>query len=89
MRLTHSKYVCIIRLPAEHDAKAKRLAGQKQRVETFGSDEQAALDFQSSKLSKENFSVGETGLDLSCYSFWLGAAKTAVSKKQSGLGRKF
>ena len=81
--------MCIIRLPVEHDAKAKRLAGQKQRVEVFGSDEQAAQGFQGSRLSKENFSVGETGLDLSCYSFWLGAAKTAVRKKQSGLERKF
>jgi hypothetical protein len=41
------------------------------------------------ELSKENFSVGETSLDLSCYSFWLGAAKIAVSKKRSGLERKF
>ena len=36
IRLTHPKSVCIIRLPVEHDAKAKRLAGQKQRVNAFG-----------------------------------------------------
>ena len=56
---------------------------QKQRVEALGSDEQVAPGFQSSRLSKENFSVGETGLDLSCYSFWLGAAKAAVRKSEA------